>query len=116
VDANRAPEDSELADVLDELGNPKVVTLRQVILGAHTRLADWLEDPKNQRVIPFRFEQCGYERVRNPDRKDGFWKIEGQRQVVYGRGDVSLRERIEAVGEMTRGREGKGEKVIRIKP
>jgi hypothetical protein len=112
VDANRAPEDSELADVLDELGNPKVVTLRQVILGAHTRLADWLEDPKNQRVIPFRFEQCGYERVRNPDRKDGFWKIEGQRQVVYGRGDVSLRERIEAVGEMTRGREGKGRRLL----
>ena len=27
VDANRAPEDAELADVLDEMGNPDAVTL-----------------------------------------------------------------------------------------
>jgi hypothetical protein len=30
VDANRAPEDAELADVLDRLGNPVAITLAQV--------------------------------------------------------------------------------------
>jgi len=30
VDANRAPEDGELADLLDELGNPTTVTLAEI--------------------------------------------------------------------------------------
>jgi hypothetical protein len=33
VDANRAPEDSELADVLDGLGNREAVTVRHIISG-----------------------------------------------------------------------------------
>jgi hypothetical protein len=34
VDANRAPEDAELADILDRLGNPAAVTLAKVIAQA----------------------------------------------------------------------------------
>jgi hypothetical protein len=33
VDANRAPEDSQLADILDEMGNPRAVTLRELPRG-----------------------------------------------------------------------------------
>jgi hypothetical protein len=113
VDASRAPEDCELADVLDELGNPIVVTLQQVSNAALPKFQEWLDDPKNQRAIPLRFEQCDYERVRNPDSKQGLWRIAGERQAVYGRVDVSLRDRLEAVGEMARGREGK---VVKFKP
>ena len=35
----------------------------------------WLQDRKNRRAIPHRFEQCGYAPVRNPDREDGLWKV-----------------------------------------
>ena len=31
VDANRAPEDAELADVLDQIGKPDAVTLTQLV-------------------------------------------------------------------------------------
>src|SRR5262249_53573724 len=34
VDASRAPEDAELADVLDALGNPPAVTLSQIVARA----------------------------------------------------------------------------------
>ncbi len=40
VDANRAPEDAELADVLDELGNPDAVTLAHRSKPRHRRLPE----------------------------------------------------------------------------
>jgi hypothetical protein len=54
VDANRSPEDSDLADVLDLLGNPEATTLQAVIDKADTRFAEWLMDHKNRRNIPCR--------------------------------------------------------------
>ena len=55
---------------------------------------EWLNDRKNRRAIPHRFESCGYAPVRNDTAKDGLWVIGGKRQVVYGRLDVSVGERI----------------------
>ena len=105
VDANRAPEDSELADVLDELGNPPAVTVRDVIEKARNMrnygFVQWLQDHKNRRLIPHRFEKCGYVPVRNPDRQDRMWKIRGQRQVVYALSILSLREQLEAARACT---------------
>ena len=83
VDANRAPEDAELADVLDKLGNPDAVTLDQIIEKAGPAFAVWLRDHRNHRQIPFRFEQCGYVRFTTKKRKDRFWLIGGERQAVY---------------------------------
>jgi hypothetical protein len=97
VDANRSSIDTELADVLDEIGNPRALTLQQVIdKAAFRKLADWLLDPKNQRAIPHRFEQCEYVPVRNPDRKDRFWIINGKRRVVYALSTLSFAEQLEA--------------------
>jgi hypothetical protein len=96
VDANRSPVDSQLADVLDALGNPVAVTLEQVTLKAPVKFADWLEDPKNQRAIPHRFEQCGYVSVRKEGRKDNLWRINGRRHVIYAMTDLSYREQLEA--------------------
>src|SRR5262245_54289192 len=79
VDANRSPEDAELADVLDRLNNPPVTTLNQVMGLAGLHFAGWLGDRKNRRLIPHRFEQCGYVPVRNPaNKRDGLWAIGGQ--------------------------------------
>jgi len=86
VDSNRAPEDADLADVLDELCNPDVITLRQIVSRCEEGdFKDWLKDRKNRRAIPHRLETADYVPVRNPDRPvDGLWKIGGKRQAVYG--------------------------------
>ncbi|WP_271577965.1 primase-helicase family protein [Bradyrhizobium sp. CCBAU 11361] len=100
VDASRAPEDAELADVLDRLGNPDAVTLVQVQAMASDGFEIWLGDRKNRRQIPHRFEQCGYVVVRNNTR-DGLWVINRRRQVIYARANLPLRDRLAAATKMT---------------
>jgi hypothetical protein len=79
VDASRAPEDAELADVIDALGSATVLTLTQMAGRAAGDFAEWLRDRKNARRIPHRLEACGYVAVRNDAAKDGLWKIDGKR-------------------------------------
>jgi Family of unknown function (DUF5906) len=71
VDANRAPEEGELADIFEKLGNPEAVTIEQVMDKADMNFAEWLKDRKNRRIIPHRFETVGYVPVRNPDADSG---------------------------------------------
>jgi hypothetical protein len=97
VDANRAPEDSELADLLDELGNPATITLTEIRARATGSFLDWLQDRKNRRAIPHRMESAGYVSVRNDTADDGLWKSDGKRQVIYARNNLPLRDRIAAV-------------------
>src|SRR5262249_26054109 len=97
VDASRAPEEGELADILDELGRPCTVTLGEVRARAIGDFLEWLEDRKNRRAIPHRMESAGYVPVRNDSAGDGLWKVNEKRQVVYARNDLSLRDRIAAL-------------------
>lgn len=101
VDASRAPEDAELADTLDRLGRPDVVTLDQVAGIADSDFALWLRDRKNARRIPHRFEEAGYVAVRNPTDKGGMWKIQGRRYTLYGKSAISVRDRIRAAHQLT---------------
>jgi hypothetical protein len=101
VQAYRAPEDAELADALDGLGRPNIVTLGQIASRADQSFAEWLRDRKNARRIPHRMEECGYVAVRNPDAEDGRWKMNGKRQVVYARAELSPRDRLEHVYDLT---------------
>lgn len=101
VQAYRAPEDAELADALDGLGRPNIVTLGQIASRADQSFAEWLRDRKNARRIPHRMEECGYVAVRNPDAEDGRWKMNGKRQVVYARAELSPRARLEHVYDLT---------------
>jgi hypothetical protein len=110
VNANRAPEDSELADVLDALGKadprnkddiirPDVVTLDEVASRAsvlQSTFAEWLRDRKNARRIPHRFEDCHYVVVRNPNDTEGRWKISGTRHTIYGKDSLTENERVAA--------------------
>lgn len=53
VDASRAPEDAELADVLDTLGEPDAVTLIQIKnVTSSVEFIEWLRDRRNARTIP----------------------------------------------------------------
>ena len=57
TDAHRAPEDAELADVLDKLGDPEV----EIMARAKSGLAEfylWLRDRKNRRITEHRMEKC----------------------------------------------------------
>jgi hypothetical protein len=96
VDANRAPEDAELADVLDRLLNPDATTLARVQNAAGDDFGAWMRDRRNRRQIPYRFERCGYVPVRNEDASDGLWVINHARQVIYVKASLSLREQLVA--------------------
>jgi Family of unknown function (DUF5906) len=101
VDANRAPEDAELSDALDFLGNPAAITLIRVQNAANGDFAQWLRDRRNRRQIPYRFEQCGYVPVRNDAAESGLWVVNGVRQVVYARAELSVRDRLAAARKLT---------------
>lgn len=100
ADANRAPEDAELADVLEALGNRSAVTLTDLTVYAGDSFREWLKDRRNRRQIPHRLETAGYVPVRNTYAADGLWTPDGKRQVVYARKELSLPDRLEAASQV----------------
>jgi hypothetical protein len=108
VAANRAPEEPELADALDQMGNPPATTLGDIFIDASPELREFLRERKNQRAIPHRMESCGYVRVRNDSAKDGLWKIEGRRQAIYCNSTLTADERVAAAEVLWRERSGVG--------
>jgi len=104
VDANRAPEDAELADILEALGSRPAVTLTDLTIYADDSFREWLQDRRTRRQIPFRLEAAGYVPVRNDaDRRDGQWKIDGKRQTVYAKAELAPRDRIAAATALCKG-------------
>ena len=99
VNASRSPEDAELADILDDIGNPAVTTLSEITNNAPEDFREWLKNRKNSRAIPHRLEDCGYTAFHNDDAKDGLWRINGKRQVVYARAELSTQARHHAMTE-----------------
>jgi Family of unknown function (DUF5906) len=100
INASRAPEDAELADVLDELGNPDAVTIAELMTKATGEIAEWLLDRRNRRALPHRLERCGYTSVENPQAKDGLWKMKGGRQVIYAKSELTAQKREEAARQL----------------
>jgi Family of unknown function (DUF5906) len=96
VDANRAPEDAELADVFDKMGNPDATTLSKISIAATGDFKTWITDRRNRRVIPYRLEQCGYVPVRNDARGTGLWVVDKIRQAIYAKATLSVRDRLKA--------------------
>jgi hypothetical protein len=114
VDAHRALEDAELADVLDSIGTktpegitwPDAVTIPDITRAASAAGAGflmWISDRKNRRAIPHRMEQCGYVPVRHPGRKEGNWIIGQTRVVVYAKSSLPVSERLRAASDLARG-------------
>ena len=85
-----------IADVIDALGSLDALTLEQIASGAPDTFSEWLRDRKNARRIPHRLESCGYVAVRNDGAKDGLWKVDGRRQVIYAKTSLSQPERMTA--------------------
>jgi Bifunctional DNA primase/polymerase, N-terminal/Primase C terminal 2 (PriCT-2)/Family of unknown function (DUF5906) len=98
VHANDAPEDMELADVIEHMGKPTALTIGEIKAqaGFGSEFDSWLTDRRTRRVIPHRLEKCGYVSVRNPDAESGMWKVKGNTTPIYARRELSPRDQIEA--------------------
>ena len=48
-------------------------------------------------------ESAGYVPVRNDGAKDGLWKINHKRQVIYARRELTPRDRLIAAGKLIEG-------------
>ena len=104
VDIGRAPEDAELADLIDMLDQPDVLTIAELVSCAmrcnQNDFGDWLRDRKNRRQVPYRLEAAGYVPVRSSTAKDGLWKLEGKRQVVYAKQTMSAGDKQRAAAAL----------------
>ena len=115
VQASAAPENSEFADLLDCIPHsnmsadlsqpakwPDAVTLSQLRRYADDPMKAWIDDRRNRRSIPHRFEMCGYVPVRNVARKEGNWIVLNKRQVIYAKKELSLRAQYEAAESLVK--------------
>jgi hypothetical protein len=96
ADANRAPEDAELADLLDRQGQPDATTIEDLAECAGAGFGDWLRDRRNRKQISHRLESAGYVPVRNDGAEDGLWKLGTRRQVIYAKRGMAPRDRFAA--------------------
>ena len=118
VDSNRSPEESELADALDkvagerfaeenpgkevpaDIAQPDAVTLKQIseVTKKSGDFHEFINDRKNRRSIPYKFESCGYTPVRKGDPKKGqhLWVINGIRQAIYAKATLPYVEQLRA--------------------
>jgi hypothetical protein len=101
VDASRAPEDAELADIIDAMGKPDVTTIKHITTMADGEFGEWIRDRKNRRAIPHRLETCGYVPVRNDTAEDGLWVINSKRQAVYANSNLPIRDQLREARDLT---------------
>jgi hypothetical protein len=121
ANSNRSAEETELAEIIELLGNPDALTLEQIMeiasgepdavtlrqiaeatqtdprahltqMRGYGPLYDWLEDRKNRRSVPRWLGTCGYGPARNKDANDGLWVINGRRRVVYVKKSIATRD------------------------
>ena len=101
VNVSSAPEDAELADVIDAMQRPDALTPKQIVAAATGTAAEWLTEPKSRRSLPHRMERCGYICIRNPNAKDGYWVVNKERQPIYAQSTLSVQERFEAAKKLS---------------
>lgn len=89
-----------MADVFERLGWPDAVTIRDIEKKATGKFHGWLQSVSNAKRIAHRLRDCGYELERNPERKDGRWKIGDGNVSVYTRTTLSKAERLSAVRKL----------------
>jgi hypothetical protein len=89
VDTGRSPESANIADAIDELGNPGAFILAELSRHGDQELQELFEDKKRRTQIPYLIGSCGYSAFRNEGAKDGLWSINRKRVVVYVRDTLS---------------------------
>ena len=100
VAAGRPAENADLADLLDTMERPHAVTVNRLLIHANDEMRYWLTDRKNRKLLPNRMTDCGYTALHNRDAKDGLWKINDKRQVVYVLDNLSVRDQYAAASKL----------------
>ena len=100
VSANQAPEDADLADALEDLGQPEICCLMSIVTSPRGATLEWLLDKRQARSFPHRLGRCGYVFCRNPDETDrGRWRVNGRRQTLYVKANLAPEQRLRAARE-----------------
>jgi hypothetical protein len=111
VNANRTSEESELADALDKLGEidktgnvvwADAVTLEMIKEHARAALKNWMNEHHNRKAVSHRLEACGYRAVNNPAAKDGYWRVNDRRCVIYAKITLTEGKQREAAAKLQR--------------
>jgi hypothetical protein len=97
VSASRGAAYGELADAIDELGNPPALTINELMVVAPS--LESLRNPDRRKGTSYRLAECGYVAIGNPIAKDRLWRIKRQRQTIYVREDIPANQRIDAANE-----------------
>ena len=101
VQSNHNPEELELADLLEELGHPDAITVKDLIrearVGAKHELADSMTGPRNARKVPHRMDGAGYAPMTNPGKTDGRWRQLGVWVTVYCQKRLTVSEQYAAL-------------------
>jgi hypothetical protein len=119
VGGGLAQESGDLADLLDQLGNPDAITLRAVIENATGAFHQFITDRTNRKLIGYRFSECAMSPVKNPNHP-----IESKRKFrwsfgkdhngsaiagsVYARENLTERDRIRVAQQAARSPKGIG--------
>jgi hypothetical protein len=106
------PVEAELADAINRLGNPSVLTLDDIRRAAPnaqqqlevSELVLVLNDLKRRRSLPSMLQRVGYVTIDNPDVKDKQWVVAGKRVAVYAKYDLTRAAQLTAARELVRGR------------
>lgn len=111
VNAGRDPEDGELQQALNEMGNPDAVTISDVLAELLARRTDvsltagadeWdsligtLSSRGSRRKVPHLFERAGYMQVANSNAASKLWTIDGKHQAIYARSTLPNVDRYRA--------------------
>jgi hypothetical protein len=105
VGAGRAPENAEIADLIDAMAKqnggqpPQALIIDDLRLRALGEVLEWLGDRKNRRVIPHRLENSGYEAFHNSTATDGMWVVDGHGKVIYVRAELPAQDKLKAARE-----------------
>lgn len=115
VNANRSLTDTGIAEVLayavdKEGASPVVLTLDDLRDMARTAglydVREWLSDPKHRRQIPSNLEKHGYIETPNQTAQDKLWRLDGRRQMVYRRSDVTYTDAQRAIEQRVPKKQG----------
>jgi hypothetical protein len=90
--ASRGAAYGELADAIDDLGNPPAVTINELANAAPG--LEWLRDATKRVATGYRITECQYVAIENPTATDGLWRINGRRQTIYVHSDVPPEKRV----------------------
>jgi hypothetical protein len=99
VEAGMFPEALEIENVIEvQMRSPDAFNIPQFFnaIPLDNDLREWFQDAKNKKLITRRFEDAGYVHVRNPDEKQGRWRIGRARATIYAKASLTPAERVRA--------------------